>query len=462
MNRAQEIKEKWNKEKNNTDKSDYNFLLKTYKEFKNIQEKDKKQGLNDFNLLTTVLKYHDEVRLHSRMIGALLDPEGAHNRGSLFLEIFLKQVGLDSWFKDVKNVSVRIEYKDIDLYLSDGKKHLIIENKIWAGDQPCQIMKYINIIVEKNRQELGNPVENSLLDEKKLKVLYLTPRAKKVPSEHEVVKKTYVTFSGTKEKLNICSQRDNTKTLVPNGLKNYVVWYKKINYKEDILSWLEASQQAVQDIPNLIESIEQYKNVVLTIHNNYIKKVLDFKDYLKDNAEASSLVKLLFTISSKDMVDIAKEYEDFEKDVLNTKAEMLYEFFRGFESYFDEYENANYQVSKDKKRKKLIYNKSKCKKWFKTTGKRYLNFGTFYKINEDYLLYIFIGKSAYHFGKVKHKNYIIEDMSKDPIDDLEFRNFKSISLKWHSKKFNLLENLDIFDDFENSNFDQALKQLLGK
>ena len=64
-------------------------FLEEYKKFKELQKRQQNRGLNDFNLLTTVLKYSDEVRVHSKVIVALLNPKESHYQEELFLEIFL-------------------------------------------------------------------------------------------------------------------------------------------------------------------------------------------------------------------------------------------------------------------------------------------------------------------------------------------------------------------------------------
>ena len=177
------------------EKLDYEDFFDNFKKFQDIQKKQKQRGLNDFNILTTVLKYSDEVRLHSRMIGNLLNPNAKHYQDTLFLEEFLKIIGLDTWGLNLSSTTVSIEYKDIDLYLTDGDKHIIIENKIWAEDQPCQIMKYINIIVEENKESIDITHEEDghiKLDENVLQVIYLTPRAKEVSSAHKKDDKGYI------------------------------------------------------------------------------------------------------------------------------------------------------------------------------------------------------------------------------------------------------------------------------
>lgn len=42
------------------------------------------------------------------------------------------------------------EYENIDIYITDGMKHIILENKIKAPDQNAQIRIYIETIKDKN------------------------------------------------------------------------------------------------------------------------------------------------------------------------------------------------------------------------------------------------------------------------------------------------------------------------
>jgi len=268
--------------KNEEDK--YVDFFKTIKKFNHLRDKQKQRGLNDYNILTSVLRASDEVRLHSRMIGSLINPNGVHYQGSLFLEIFLEILNFKNFDLDLKNVKVHIEYKDIDLYITDGIKHLIIENKIWAEDQPCQIIKYINIIKNEFNLEVNNSEKIPILDD--IRVVYLTARDKNIPSEHLLDEKGYILFDDTlSEKLLFCSKKDNTKKYVPNGLNNYKVLYKKMSYKKDILEWLYKSKFEVQNITNLNEAIKQYISVVEIITKQYKSRVANMNDIILEDKE---------------------------------------------------------------------------------------------------------------------------------------------------------------------------------
>jgi hypothetical protein len=242
------------------DDKNYEEFFEQIKKFKAEQTKQKQRGLNDYNILTTVLKPHDEVRVHSRMIGSFLDINGKHYQDDLFLKEFLSYLKIDNY--NTLNSKVYNEYENIDLYLTDGVKHIIIENKIWAGDQKNQIKRYIEIIKK----------ENENLDCKDLYVIYLSIDRVE-PSNYSLgdykINNNYIT-----------NQKDEKLAI-----------YKAMHYKTDILKWLEKCQYEVQNITNLNEAIRQYKSVVEMVINKYKGKVMSLEDELLKNKEWFKLAK---------------------------------------------------------------------------------------------------------------------------------------------------------------------------
>ena len=77
----------------NTEEIKIDNFIELFKNFKQKQQQQKLRGLNDFNLFTTLLKPNDELRLHSRFLNFLLNPNGEHCQGSLFLDLFLENAG---------------------------------------------------------------------------------------------------------------------------------------------------------------------------------------------------------------------------------------------------------------------------------------------------------------------------------------------------------------------------------
>lgn len=89
-----------------------------------------------FNVFLAMRNKHDEVRLHSRFISSLLDPEAPHNLKTLPLELFLDAVGIGKSILTGKNLEIqpnyseKSEYEDIDILITTSTKAIIIENKI--------------------------------------------------------------------------------------------------------------------------------------------------------------------------------------------------------------------------------------------------------------------------------------------------------------------------------------------
>jgi len=381
----------------------YKNFFNKFEEFKKIQNSQKARGLNDFNLLTTVLKYHDEVRLHSRTLGALLNPNGLHYQGTLFLKLFLKQIGLLDFFDNLELVTVGVEYKDIDLYLTDGEKHLIIENKIWADDQPCQIIKYINIIIQENKEEFNNPIANAILNKEKIKVLYLTPRIKSVPTCHKV-ENNYISYNCGEKKLNKCSQKMQQKGTIDFELKNYQVWYKKITYKEDIFKWLNLSKYEVRNITNLYESISQYNTVVEKVNKKYKGNVMTLEQYVLD---------------IKDEEEEKKIYEVMKEASTAVSKYTIEKLWKALEEVFPEDEREEVITDTIEFKK---FDKIKLANWFNKYGNKenYRDIGFKCKLDDKY--YIFgLGVQHGAFGLEENFNWkknIIENFRNKNIFEL--------------------------------------------
>jgi len=166
-----------------------------------------------------------------------LNPNGSHAQGNLFLHSFLEKFipvekSIHFILEDARNYSV-IEEKHtrfgrIDLFIesddSSKKFGIVIENKIYAGDQPQQLQRYYDFLTQK----IG-------LSHKQLHMFYLTVDGHS-PSEYSLARKL----------------RD--RLLSQDVLTN-------ISYKHDIKEWLEAC----------IGEIEASK--VKALINQYLKTI---------------------------------------------------------------------------------------------------------------------------------------------------------------------------------------------
>ncbi len=209
-----------------------------FKQLEIIDMKYKKLNeilLDDFNIFSILLKSSDEVNLHSRFIYELLNPDGSHNQGNLFIELFLKEIKIDF---SLNNISIFREKLNIDILLQSPNQSIIIENKIYTQDHSNQLSKYLNIIKKQGYKE-----ENIF-------IIYLT----------------------------LFGEDANERTM----LKNII----NISYEEHIKHWIEGCIKEMALIPTIREILSQYLNLIKTLTNQsqYKGFILEIKDFLlKDN-----------------------------------------------------------------------------------------------------------------------------------------------------------------------------------
>ncbi|MFA6173651.1 MAG: PD-(D/E)XK nuclease family protein [Kiritimatiellales bacterium] len=192
-----------------------------------------------FNLFTTLLAPHEEVCLHTRYLEHLLNPNGTHDCDGLFLDLFLKAVGLSGLdakrCKHVENERVTGKFGNIDIYLEFEDAILVIENKIYAGDQPKQLQRYFEYAKQRNKGSVH--------------VLYLTLDGHE-PSQDS------------------------------RGYLEEGSGYRRISYREDILKWLENCLQNTFSFVNINQALQQYRALVKwlcgePLEGKYMDKIKD-------------------------------------------------------------------------------------------------------------------------------------------------------------------------------------------
>lgn len=226
-------------------------LSEQIREFQIRSEERLKAQHGRFNIFTTLLAAHDEVRLHTRFIHELLDPKGTHDCGDHFLQLFFKTLK-ERPAIDTENLpdrepwdtycetpflvgkEVRKSQGQLDLLLESDTHLLIIENKIWAKEQEDQVGRYVDYL------ESRMP--------KKGRVLYLTLDGKAA-----------VTHQGKP--------------------------YLRISYREHIMDWLERCLLATYDIIPINQVLIQYKQLVKQLTGQYleVESMNLIKDFIRKN-----------------------------------------------------------------------------------------------------------------------------------------------------------------------------------
>ncbi len=211
----------------------------------------------NFNVFKILKLEASEVRLHSAFIAELLDPKGTHGQEDIFLNLFIKSFCFKQTLIDCKSCNVEIEKHTgfinekgteggrIDIIITDTttNHHIIIENKIYAGDQNNQLVRY------------NTYSPNSDL-------IYLTLDGKD-PDE-----KSY-------------------------GILEKNTHFKCYSYKSDLLKWLELCRKEVVMFPIIRESITQYINLIKYLTNQTINHSMEkeLSDLMKNSIEASFIIK---------------------------------------------------------------------------------------------------------------------------------------------------------------------------
>lgn len=101
------------------------------------------------NLLTLLFAAHDEVRLHTPLLGWLLDPKGDHGLGKEPLSRFLSMLEIDDAGADHAQVWRERSFPEhgrVDLMIRLPGCCLVIENKLYAADQEAQLWRYQQVL----------------------------------------------------------------------------------------------------------------------------------------------------------------------------------------------------------------------------------------------------------------------------------------------------------------------------
>ena len=226
------------------------------------QEERNRKGEN-YNLFSILSIERYELK-HSALIANLLDPKGSHGCGDAFLRAFF-EIALKGTAYPFESSTPPHSYTEyytgpivgdtggrIDILVKSSRYGLIIENKIYAGDQDKQLTRYDNY----GKETFG--ADGYLL--------------------------VYLTLYGCD------ASKESTATKSAEE-----VAYLRLSYAEDILRWLEQCVRLADNKPLVRESLNQYIRTIKQLtyqdmNQKDIQKIIDL---------AVDLPEVVATLSSK-------------------------------------------------------------------------------------------------------------------------------------------------------------------
>lgn len=224
-----------------------------------IENEERRKRGELFNIFDVLNLTTAEVQTHSSFLAELLNPQGSHGLGSYPLECFVSM--LDKYHplsfnsskasvrKEIRIGTIDKEYNtggQIDLLIEDGDNAIIIENKIYAGDQKKQLLRYYRY---------GN-------DKRRYKDFVLL----------------YLTLDGHEPDPISTSDAGRTPP-IQSGKGFYCV-----SYREDIRNLLDACMVKAFDKPLVRETLIQYNNLITELTHTSM-----------DNTNKQDLLSLMFS-----------------------------------------------------------------------------------------------------------------------------------------------------------------------
>ena len=261
------------------------------------QQKERNRKGENYNLFSILSIERYELK-HSALIANLLDPEESHGCGDAFLraffEIALKDLAYP--FEDCTLPHSYTEYYTgpiagdtggrIDILVKSSHYGLIIENKIYAGDQDKQLTRYDNY----GKETFG--ADGYLL-------VYLTLYGCDASKESTATKSAeevgYLRLSYAEDILRWleqCVRLADNKPLVRESLNQYIRTIKQLTYQDMNQEDIKKIIDLAVDYPEVVATLSSKRDAIAQgIREKYIfaelKKYADQKGWLYDDSESS-------------------------------------------------------------------------------------------------------------------------------------------------------------------------------
>ena len=260
------------------------------------QEERNRKGEN-YNLFSILSIERYELK-HSALIANLLDPKGSHGCGDAFLRAFF-EIALKGTAYPFEKCTLPHSYTEyytgpiagdtggrIDILVKSSHYGLIIENKIYAGDQDKQLTRYDNY----GRETFG--ADGYLL-------VYLTLYGCDASKESTATKSAeevgYLRLSYAEDILRWleqCVRLADNKPLVRESLNQYIRTIKHLTYQDMNQEDIKKIIDLAVDHPEVVATLSSKRDAIAQgIREKYIfaelKKYADQKGWLYDDSESS-------------------------------------------------------------------------------------------------------------------------------------------------------------------------------
>ena len=262
-----------------------------------LQEERHRKGEN-YNLFSILNIERYELK-HSALIANLLDPKGSHGCGDAFLkaffEIALKERAYP--FEDCTHLHSYTEYYTgpiagdtggrIDILVTSSDYGLIIENKIYAGDQDKQLTRYDNY----GKEIFG--ADGYLLV---YLTLYGCDASKESTATKSAEEVAYLRLSYAEDILRWlgqCVRLADNKPLVRESLNQYIRTIKQLTYQDMNQEDIEKIIDLAVDHPEVVATLSSKRDAIAQrIRKKYIfdelKEYAAKKGWLFDNTEIAN------------------------------------------------------------------------------------------------------------------------------------------------------------------------------
>ena len=270
-----------------------------------LQEERHRKGEN-YNLFSILNIERYELK-HSALIANLLDPKGSHGCGDAFLRAFF-EIALKGTAYPFESstppqsytehytgpivgdtggrIDILVESKSSSYGLKNSRYGLIIENKIYAGDQDKQLTRYDNY----GKETFG--ADRYLL-------VYLTLYGCDASKESTATKSAeevgYLRLSYAEDILRWleqCVRLADNKPLVRESLNQYIRTIKQLTYQDMNQENIQTIIDLAVDHPEVVATLSSKRDAIAQgIREKYIfaklKEYADQKGWLYDDSESS-------------------------------------------------------------------------------------------------------------------------------------------------------------------------------